>query len=140
MLSDAEITAAASRLVSNKLSLKDVDTLVAAFRTILGGLEVRDNMNLVSTLEALDDTGASSRSKAAKMAAVVVRLQGEDFGVANITQGIRNSDEDQRNLFLIYAISELYTLPTELAYQEDFIKVGAVNKRSSNKMNVTYVP
>lgn len=149
MLSDAEINfqkdpdTTRLNVVSNvptTLTYEDVDTLVAAFRTVLGSIEKRDNMKLQETLEAIDDSSINSRGKAAKMAAIVLRLQNEDFGVALITDGITNSDEDQRKLFIIYAISELWQIPDELVYLEDYIKVAKLGRKTSNSAKVTRIP
>lgn len=139
MLTDAEITAAASRLESGKLSGSDVDSLVSTFRLLLGPLEDTYEFNLVDDLEALDDTG-NTRAKAAKLAACLLRLINEDFGVATITQGIDNSDEEQRKLFTIYALSILYKIPVELMDADTFNQTLRAARRTSSSVEITFVP
>lgn len=140
MLTDAEITAAGTaRLTAGKLSGSDVDSLVSTFRLLLGPLEDTYEMDLVGDLEALDDT-ANDRKKAAKMAACLVRLINEDFGVATLTDGLDNSDDDQRRLFTIYALSILYKIPVELAYFDLFTKVTTASKKFSSSVLTTLVP
>lgn len=140
MLTDAEITAAGTaRLASGKLSGSDVDSLVSTFRLLLGPLEDVYEMDLVGDLEALDDTG-NTRKKAAKLAACLVRLINEDFGVSNLTGGFENSDDEQRRLFTIYALSILYKIPVELMDAEIFTKVMIAARRTSQSVKVTFVP
>src|ERR1035437_8236182 len=113
MLTDTEITAGNSRLTAGKLSGSDVDSLVSTFRLLLGPLEDLYQMDLITDLEALNDT-SNTRKKAAKLAACLIRLIAEDFGVSNFTGSYENSDYDQRRLFTIYALSILYKVPAEL--------------------------
>lgn len=149
MLSDSEINYQkdpdTTRLnvvdgVVTTLKYSDVDTLVGAFRTVLGSIEQRDNMELQETLEALDDSAAGARDKAAKMAALVVRLQTEDFGVSILTEGMTNSDNDQRNLYIIYGISELWPLPDELIYQDNIFKLSKISRVTSSVVKTIRVP
>lgn len=139
MLTDAEITAAATRLTTGKLSGSDVDSLVSTFRLLLGPLEDTYKFDLVGDLEALDDT-ANTRKKAAKMAACLIRLIDEDFGVSNLNGSFENSDDEQRRLFTIYALSIMYKIPLELAYFDLFTRVSIASRRTSQSVDVTFVP
>ncbi|MGB4824928.1 MAG: hypothetical protein WBP82_08505 [Leuconostoc mesenteroides] len=142
MLSDAEIadgSAAATRLSSGKLTLSDVDELVSAFRTVLGSLEekyVRFH-DLVSDIEALDDT-TDARKKARKMAACLIRLKNEDFGVATILS-IDNSDEEQRKLFIVFALGLLYKIPDELSYLSSYA-ISILGRKTSSSVKLITVP
>lgn len=138
MLTDAEITAAASRLNTGKLTESDVDSLVSAFRLLLGPLEVTYNYDLVTDLEALDDT-ANTRKKAAKLAAILIRLQAEDFGVASLLGDFENLDSEQRRLLIAYGFTILYTLPAELAYL-DLISRAMIGRVNSSSVPITFVP
>lgn len=140
MLTDAEITTAgAARLITGKLSGSDVDSLISVFRLLLGPLEDLYEMGLISDLEALDDT-LDTRKKAAKMAACHLRLVNEDFGVSNLAGDFENSDNDQRRLFTIYALSILYKVPAELMDSETFTKVMIAARRFSASVPTTFVP
>lgn len=140
MLSDQEIQAAATaRLITGKLTGSDVDDLVSAFRLVLGPLEETLELDLRGDLESLDDT-SDTRKKAAKMAACVIRLQNEDFGVASLTGELENSDHEQRRLFTIYALGLLYVLPIELTYMEPIDKVRNITSKKTVSVPVTFVP
>jgi hypothetical protein len=139
MLTDTEITAGTARLTAGKLSGSDVDSLVSTFRLLLGPLEDTYDMNLVEDLEALDDT-TNTRKKAAKMAACLIRLIAEDFGVSYLTGGFENSDYDQRRLFTIYALSILYKIPPELMDSETFNQAMVAARRFSSSVPITFVP
>lgn len=141
MLTDAEITDAASRLQSGKLTGSDVDELVSAFRLVLGSLEDKYERfnNLVTDLEAVDDTG-NDRQKAAKLAAIVLRLKGEDFGVSELLGDFVNSDAEQRRLFTVYGISILWKVPDELAYLLDQVRSFNLTRTYSASVPITFVP
>lgn len=139
MLTDAEITSAITRLEDGKLSGSDVDSLVSTFRLLLGPLEDVYEMDLVGDLEALDDTG-NTRNKAAKLAACHLRLVEEDFGVSNLRGSFENSDDEQRRLFTIYALSILYKIPVELMDAETFTKVMTAARRYSSSVPIRFVP
>jgi hypothetical protein len=141
MLTDAEITSAVDRLTNGKLSGSDVDELVSAFRLVLGSLEDKYERfnNLVSDLEAVDDT-ANDRKRAAKLAAIVLRLKGEDFGVSDLVGELENSDTEQRRLFTVYGISILWKVPDELAYLLDQVRMYTLTRTYSASVPVTYVP
>lgn len=130
MLSDTEIqdgSAADIRLVNDKLTGSDVDDLVSAFRSVLGTLETKYSRfnDMSGDLESLDDS-VNTRKLARKMAAYLLRLKNEDFGVATIQSTILNSDEEQRKLFIVSALGLLYEIPDELAYLDPI-------SRASNK-------
>lgn len=143
MLTDAEITSAASRLVAGtagshgKLSESDVDSLVSIFRLVLGPLEDQYGYDLYADLEALDDT-ENTKKKAAKLAACLLRLIDEDFGVARIVKGIENDDEDQRRLFTIYALSILYKIPVELSENYVFDRINLLSRRYAQSVRTTF--
>jgi hypothetical protein len=120
MLTDAEIISAASRLTAGKLSGSDVDSLVSSFRLVLGPLE--------------------DRKKAAKMAACHLRLVNEDFGVSNLRGSFENSDDEQRRLFIIYALSILYPIPIELMDEETFSQYMRSATKFASSVPVTIVP
>jgi hypothetical protein len=114
MLNSDEITYATTNLLEDgKLPLQTVDDLIQAFRLVIGPLEAVYNYEFETVLTALDDTG-NTRKRAAKMAACNLRLINEDFGVSVITDGLTNSDRDQRELFTLFAFSLLYPIPIEL--------------------------
>ncbi len=138
MLTDAEITIAAGRLDTGKLSLSDVDSLISSFRLLLGPLEDTYGYELATDLEAVDDTG-NTRKRAAKLAAVLIRLQFEDFGVSDLVGELENSDASQRRLLIAYGFSILYRLPIELAYL-DLISRTLIGKIYSSSIPITYVP
>lgn len=132
MVSDEEVTlAGTARLINGKLTLTDVDSLVSTFRLLLGPLETTGNYNLEADLISLDDTG-NDRKRAAKMAACLVRLINEDFGVADLTGELQNSDEEQRNLFTLFAFSILYPIPAELLYRDLYMKFSLVRRYSQS--------
>jgi hypothetical protein len=141
MLTDAEITSAASRLVNGKLTGSDVDELVSAFRLVLGPLEdtYAQFNNMATQLEAVDDT-LNDRKRAAKLAAVVLRLKEEDFGVSDLVGELVNSDKEQRKLYSVYGISILWKVPAELAYLLDQVKVYTLIRTYSSSVPVTFVP
>lgn len=139
MLTDVEIVSARSRLTAGKLSGSDVDSLVSVFRLVLGPLEDAYKFNLLEDLEALDDT-SNTRDKAAKLAACHLRLVNEDFGVAILSSGLENSDDEQRRLFIIYALSILYKLPIELMDDEGFIRMLQAARRFAASVPITIVP
>ena len=137
MLSDVEIDLAANRLLDGKLTAVDVDSLISSFRTLLGPLEI--NYPLAVDLGALDDTAVGSPRKAAKMAAILVRLIAEDFGVDLIDSQLVSSDNDQRNLLLIYGFSLLYPIPVELVSQDIYNRVS-YSGRKSQTIDVVTIP
>lgn len=139
MLTDAEILSANTRLTAGKLSGSDVDSLVSAFRLVLGPLEDKYEYNLQDDLEALDDT-ANTRKKAAKLATCHLRLIDEDFGVSILTSGLENDDTLQRRLFTIYALSILYKIPQELMDEESLKNYLQAARRFSQSIDVTFVP
>jgi hypothetical protein len=137
MLSDAEIELAANRLESGKLTAKDVDSLVSSFRTLLGPLEA--NYTLEADLILLDDSAVGSPLKASKMAAILIRLINEDFGVDFIDGQLKSSDDDQRRLLLIYGFTLLYPLPIELVAQDIYNRVS-YSGRKSQSIDIVTIP
>lgn len=112
MLSDAQITAGAARLNANKLTAKDVDSMVANFRLLTGALETVYDYRFQADLEALDDSDGNVR--AAKMAAVLLLLIDSGFSVLNLAGKVNISKETQRKLIILFAFNMLYPTPVEL--------------------------
>lgn len=139
MLSDAEIIAAKTRLKNNKLDLSDVDSLVSAFRSVLGSLENTYKFKLQENLEALDDSAPNARGLAAKYAAIHLRLVNEDFGVSILESGLENDDTEQRRIFIIFALGLMWKIPGELSYSN--VPGGtANNKVTSSSVRLVTVP
>lgn len=120
MFSDSEILAAKARLkdgangAQGKLSGSDIDSLIGAFRQVLGPLEDAYSFNLQSTLESLDDT-TNDKERAAKMAAGLIRLIDQDFDVSTLDTTIVDDANTQRRLFIISMIGLIWKLPAELS-------------------------
>lgn len=127
MLSDTQIAAGAARLVGNKLTAKDIDSLVANFRLLVGSLETTYSYAFETDLAALDDSGGNNR--AAKMAAVLLLLIESGFSVLNLAGKVNISKEDQRRLTILYAFNMLYPTPVELTDLQVLMvsSVGAVS-------------
>lgn len=142
MFSDSEIadgSAAQLRLSSGKLTDSDVSDIVGWFRTVLGPIETRDKMELKETLQSLDDS-ANDKKLAVKMAAGLIRLKNEDFGVSILQSDLENSDEEQRRLFIIAMMSLLWKLPAELAYFDPLTKSYMMFRRTTSTARLVTRP
>lgn len=127
MLSDTQITAGQDRLSGGKLTPTDVDSLIANFRLLVGSLESQYGWDFETDLTVLDDT----RSKASKMAAILLLLISDGFSVLELTgkNNVAISKTDQRKLTILYAFSLLYKIPVELT-ELQVILIGSIQSYS----------
>jgi hypothetical protein len=73
------------------------------------------------------------------MAAILIRLINEDFGVATISSTLLNSDDEQRRLFLLYGFGLLYPIPLELI-SGDVYNRYLMGSRTSQTLRTVTIP
>lgn len=131
MLTDVQIEEAADRLENNKLTLKDVDSIIQNFRLLVGSLESTYNWNFEADLTALDDS--DGRDRAAKMAACLLLLIDDGFSVVNLTgkNGVALSFEEERKVITLFAFNLLYKTPIELTEVSILMNASLLNYSGS---------
>lgn len=131
MLTAAEIAAGSLRLNANKLKASDKETLSSVFRLYLKSIAVNYS-DLNARLSALTDT--SDVKTAAKLAAILIKIEDSGFAVGELSGGrggLKFSQQNQMALQVRFALTLLgYDLP------EDFS--GSLESSNSTSYGESY--
>ncbi len=117
LLTDDQISAGSLTLLNGKLQPSQVDDLISIWRSYLGTLA--SNYQLLTTLEALDDTG-NTRKRAAKLAACLLLWQDNQFDVSGFAataankSGFNDSGPGENYEIFKYAFGLFWDIPVEL--------------------------
>lgn len=114
MFTDAEITTGATRLESGKLSAKDVDSIVTAFRKYFKHLETTLEYSYEDDLLALDDTG-NDKQVCAEIGACLDKMTSFTWGSAARLTGEVLFEENSRYFEYVGIIwAKLYPWPEQM--------------------------
>lgn len=138
MLNADQIQAGVNRLVANKLTPVDVDSLVSVFRMFLADLEKRYGYDLRGSLEALDDS-ADAYKKAAQVAACLIIMEGLGYGVAALSGNLNYKEKDEYFQYVVISFSKIYNIPVEWS-QYDLRRRALGNPRVSGTIYTQRVP
>jgi hypothetical protein len=112
MLAALEIAAGSGRLNANKLKTSDKETLLSVFRLYLKSAAVNFT-DIGSRLDVLTDT--ADVKTAAKLAAILTKIEETGFGVSELTggrSGLKFREADELSLQIRFALTLLgYDLP-----------------------------
>lgn len=117
MITEAEVTNGTARLQSNKLKLSDVDKVASAIDMFFGGLKNKYGYDYKAKLIALDDS-VNPEKQAAQVAAALIKLESEGFGVSGFSgsgSGMFYSEENEYLKYVLFIFSKLYPIPVEFA-------------------------
>lgn len=117
MLTSTQISAGSDRLVGDKLTPVDVDSLVSVFKMFLADLETKYGYDLRGSLEALDDS-QDSYQKAAQVAACLIKMEELGYGVAALTGELQYKEKDEYFQYVVIAFSKIYDIPIEWSQYE----------------------
>jgi hypothetical protein len=116
MLTAAEISAGSTRLSANKLKTSDRETLVSVIRLYLKSA-ASNFPDLADRLAALTDS--ADVKTAAKLAAVLTKIEGLGFAVGELSggrSGLKFKQQDQMGLQVRFALTLLgYDLPEDFS-------------------------
>jgi hypothetical protein len=104
MLTASEIAAGSARLVGNKLSVSDVETLVSTFRLFLKN-RFNEFSGIAEKLAELTDSGDDRT--AAKCAAILTKLEETGFGVLELRGDVNLKDSDQISFYIRFCLGLL---------------------------------
>lgn len=116
MLTDAEISAGSTRLTANKLKTSDKETLLSIIRLYLKSAAV-NFPDLAGRLDSLTDS--TEVKTAAKLAAILTKLQAAGFAVGELSggrSGLKFKQQDRTGLQVRFALTLLgYDLPEDFS-------------------------
>lgn len=131
MLTAAEISAGSTRLSVNKLKASDKETLLSVFRLYLKSIAVNYS-DIGTRLDALTDT--TDVKTAAKLAAILTKLEGLGFAVGELSggrSGLKFKQQDQMVLQVRFALTLLgYDLPESFS--------GSLESSSGNECGTNF--
>jgi hypothetical protein len=118
MFTDNQLDEAEIRLEAGKLTGRDINSLVSAFRQLVTYLEIDNNYKFKEDLLVLDDEANPDERLAANMAAGLVILTAKQFKTGAIEggkSGVKNSQMKQRAEVVKFLFGLLYPIPAELS-------------------------
>jgi hypothetical protein len=141
MLTAAEISAGSTRLTANKLKTSDKETLLSVFRLYLKSAAVNFS-DISARLDTLTDT--ADIKTAAKLAAVLTKIEETGFGVSELTggrSGLKFKEADELSFQIRFALTLLgYDLPE--SFSGSLESTGGVDfderYTSSERMDVVW--
>jgi len=141
MITEAQISDAATRLENNKLKARDVESMVSTMRQQLAGLTDRYNWDFQGWFESADDTDQSAETgkfRAAKIAAVMNLIEDDQFGVAALrnSSGANFDQDEQLKAYCTWVLGLFTHIPHELSKYD----LSRRKRRVSNSTSVTRVP
>ncbi len=121
MLTATQITEGATRLVSGKLTARDIDqaSSILSMDTFFGGLVDKYGYDFKDKLADFEDVANPDEQTAAQIAACLNQLDEIGFGVASFQGGGRSGmyykEKDEYWQYVQIIFLKMYPLPEELA-------------------------